>query len=256
MKVIAPLLFILALGGMVFYMTACSKETAEVPAPVETVEEAIEVAAVEPTPVPVPVIEEAPAETIELEFELPEPFFGGTPLPYWSEYLEEESFTPRPAFKAEAGTTVISKDKSVTSSDMNPVLGELKMLTDGDKAFDKESLIELGEGVQWGQVDLGAESILECILLWHFHADNRVYFDVIVQASNDPEFKTGITTLYNNDYDNSAKLGEGKDFEYIDNDRGRLIDMKDTQARYVRVYGNGNTANNMTNFVELEVWGR
>ncbi len=198
----------------------------------------------------------AMAEEIELKFELPEPFFGGTPVDYWGPNLEEESFKPRPAFKAEAGTKIISKGKAVTSSDKNPALGELKMLVDGDKDYSKDSLIELGEGVQWVQVDLGAESTLECLLLWHFHEGNRVYFDVVVQASNDKEFKKDVITLYNNDFDNSAGFGVGEDKEYKDNDKGRLIDGKDTKAQYVRVYGQGNTANDLTNFVELEIWGR
>lgn len=195
-------------------------------------------------------------DLVELKFELPEPFFGGTPVDYWGPNLEEETFKPRDPFKAVAGTEIISRGKPVTSSDKAPALGELKQLVDGDKDYSKDSLIELGEGLQWVQVDLEAEQVLECLLLWHFHEGNRVYFDVIVQASNDPEFKDGVTTLYNNDFDNSAGMGAGEDKEYKDNDKGRLIDGKDTKARYVRVYGQGNTANDLTNFVELEIWGR
>ena len=44
--------------------------------------------------------------------------------------------------------------------------------------------------------------------MWHFHSQARVYRDVIVKVSDDPTFKTG-TIVYNNDHDNSAKLGAG-----------------------------------------------
>ena len=197
------------------------------------------------------------AEEIELEFELPEPSFAGTPLPYWSPNLEEAGFKLRPPHKAPAGTQIISRGKPVTSSHADKVsLGKLEMLVDGEKGHEAQHLIELGEGLLWVQVDLEKEHTLECMLLWHFHADNRVYFDVIIQASNDPEFKDGVTTIYNNDHDNSSKLGEGEHKEYIDNEQGRLILGNGFKARYVRVYGNGNTSNEMTNFVELEVWGR
>jgi len=83
-----------------------------------------------------------------------------------------------------------------------------------------------------------------------------VYFDVIVQASSDPEFKKDVTTLYNNDYDNTSGLGVGSDKEYIENNQGRLIDGKGVKARYIRCYSNGNTANDNNHYVEIEVWGR
>ncbi|HOQ88675.1 MAG TPA: hypothetical protein PLX03_00915, partial [Candidatus Hydrogenedentes bacterium] len=80
--------------------------------------------------------------------------------------------------------------------------------------------------------------------------------DVIVQVSDDPEFKEGVKTLYNNDIDNSAGLGVGQDKEYIENYKGRLIDAKGVKARYIRLYSNGNTADDRNHYVEVEVWGR
>ncbi len=195
-------------------------------------------------------------EMVEMKIELPEPFFGGTPIDYWSENLEKEDFRDRPPFMAPKGTELVSAGKPVTSSDKNPSLGELKMLVDGDKNYAKNSLIELADGTQWVQIDLEAEHEIYAILLWHFHEGKRVYFDVVVQVSNDAEFKDGVTTLYNNDIDNSSGLGVGADKEYIENNKGRLVEAKGAKARYVRLYSNGNTADDMNHYVEAEVFAR
>ncbi|MBX3180556.1 MAG: hypothetical protein KF886_24685 [Candidatus Hydrogenedentes bacterium] len=198
----------------------------------------------------------AVAEDLEaIEIELPEAFFGGTPLDYWGPNLEEPDFKDRPPFMAPKGTSIVSSGKPVTGS-ANPTLGELKQLTDGDKDYAKTSLVELPEGLQWVQVDLEESKSIYAVLVWHFHEGNRVYFDMVAQVSDDPEFKDGVTTIYNNDYDNSAGLGVGEDKEYIESNKGRLIDAKGAKGRYVRVYGKGNTANDFNHFIEVEVWGK
>lgn len=198
----------------------------------------------------------AVAEDMEaLKIELPEAFFGGTPLDYWSPNLEAESYKPRAPFMAPKGTAIVSKDAAVTSS-ANPTLGQLKQVTDGDKDYGKKSVLELPAGTQWVQIDLGAEKALYAIMLWHWHEGKRVYFDVVVQASNDANFKDGVTTVYNNDNDNSSGLGAGQDKEYYENNSGRLIDAKGTKARYVRLYSKGGTANENNNYIEVEVWGK
>ncbi|HPO12573.1 MAG TPA: discoidin domain-containing protein [Candidatus Hydrogenedentes bacterium] len=199
----------------------------------------------------------APAGDMEeLKIELPEPFFGGTPLDYWSTNLEPEDYKDRPPVMVPKGTTLISKGKAVTSSCKTPTLGDLKQITDGDKDYAKSSLVELSFGVQWVQIDLGAAATIYDILVWHFHEGKRVYFDMVVQISDDPEFKTGVTTVYNNDHDNSAGLGVGKDKEFIENNKGRLIKVDGVKGRYVRLYSNGNTANELNNYVEVEVFGK
>jgi len=129
-------------------------------------------------------------------------------------------------------------------------------VTDGDKNYAKSSLVELGTGAQWVQVDLEKEYELYAILVWHFHEGKRVYFDVVVQASNDPEFKEGVTTVYNNDHNNSSGLGVGQDKEYVESYQGRLMKVDAVRARYLRLYTNGNTANYMNHYVEVEVYGK
>lgn len=189
-----------------------------------------------------------------IEIELPEPFFGGTPLDYWGPNLEPEDYRDRPPFLAPKGTTNVALKKPVTSS-TPPVHGDLKQITDGDKHYARTSLVELPEGLQWVQIDLGKEHEIYAILVWHFHEGKRVYFDVVVQLSNDKDFSEGVKVLFNNDHDNSAGLGIGKDKEYIENYKGRLIDTKGATGRYVRLYSKGNTADDFNHYVEVEVYG-
>ena len=200
---------------------------------------------------PTAVAEDADLEPIEIE--LPDAFFGGTPLPYWSPNLEEYDYRDRPPFLAPAGTENVALGKPVTSS-VAPLHGELEQITNGDKHYARTSLVELPAGVQWVQIDLEKEHDIYAILVWHFHEGDQVYFDIVVQVSNDPEFNEDVVTIYNNDHDNSSGLGVGEDNEYIECHRGRLMDADGVSARYVRLYSNGNTANDFNHYIEVEVY--
>jgi len=191
----------------------------------------------------------------ELKLKLPKPMFIGTPTNIRSANLETVTGKSRGPFYVPKGTVLLSAKKKVTSSDMQPVIGELDMITDGEKAGGDGYFIELGPTPQWVQIDLGASRALYAILAWHYHSQARVYRDVIVQVSDDPAFKTGVTTVFNNDHDNSSKLGAGKDKEYIEVAEGKLFDPKGAKGRYVRLYSNGNTTNDLTHYVEVEVYG-
>ena len=191
----------------------------------------------------------------ELKLKLPKPMFIGTPTNLRSPNLEVITGKPRGPFYVPKGTVLLSAKKTVTSSDMQPVIGELDMITDGEKSGGDGYFVELGPTPQWAQIDLGASHALYAILAWHYHSQARVYRDVIVQVSDDPAFKTGVTTVFNNDHDNSAKLGLGKDKEYIEVAEGKLFDPKGAKGRYVRLYSNGNTTNDLTHYVEVEVYG-
>ena len=199
-------------------------------------------------------------EDAPLAIKLPPPYFGGTPLSYENEHLEPVNLAPRKPFLAPKGAVNLSQGKPVTSSDPDPTFGKLSMITDGEKGYQQEYLTELAAGTQWVQIDLGQPSEIYAVLCWHFHAADRVYFDVVVRTADDPEFKTNVQTLYNNDYDNSSGLGVGKDMEYIENYEGRLIpalkDGKGVVGRYVRLYSKGNTTDETNHYVEVEVWGK
>ena len=190
-----------------------------------------------------------------LELELPKPMFVGTPTNIRTPNLERITGKPRGPFFVPKGTVLLSLNKTVTSSDYEPVIGDLEFVTDGEKTGEDGYYVELGPSIQWVQIDLGKSYSLNAILIWHFHSQARVYRDVAIQVSDDPDFIVGVQTIYNNDHDNSSGLGIGRDKEYIETNDGRLIDPRGVDARYVRLYSRGNTSNEMNHYVEVEIYG-
>jgi len=203
----------------------------------------------------VPLVAQQDPNKEELKLKLPKPMFIGTPTNIKSANLEVITGRPRAPFYVPAGTRLLSLNRPVRSSDMPPVISELSMVTDADKEGGDGYFIELGPGKQWVQLDLGATYALHAILAWHYHSQARVYRDVIVRVSDDKDFLRGVTTVFNNDHDNSSGLGVGKDKEYVEVAEGRLFDPKGARGRYVRLYSNGNTANDLNHYVEVEVYG-
>jgi hypothetical protein len=195
-------------------------------------------------------------DLVPLKVELPPPLFVGTPVPINLPNLEPKREGKRPDFMVPPGTVNLAKGKKVTSSDTDPVNGSLDLVTDGDKAGDEGSWVELNTGKQWVQIDLGTEANIYALLVWHFHQEARVYLDVVAQISDDPTFKTGVTTVFNNDANNDLGLGAGKDFAYIESYEGKLMDAKGAKGRYVRLYSKGNTTNKLNHYIEIEVWGK
>lgn len=191
---------------------------------------------------------------VPLTTELPPELIEGTPRPMNVPNLLQAP-TAAPSFLVPEGTELLSLNKPVTSSDDAPIIGELSLVTDGDKDAGEGYYVELLDGLQWVQIDLEQEADIHAIWVWHYHSQKRAYHDVIVQISNDPEFKEGITTVYNNDYDNSAKLGKGSDRPYVESRYGLIVDGKGTAGRYVRLYSNGNTSTEMNHYIEVEVHG-
>lgn len=90
--------------------------------------------------------------------------------------------------------------------------------------------------------------------MWHYHSNARVYHDVIIQVSNDKNFINDVKTVYNNDHDNSAGMGIGKEKEYWETFEGRLINVSGVKGRYVRLYSNGSTEDDMNHYTEVEVF--
>lgn len=206
---------------------------------------------------PEPSASNAPANTdqsIALITKIPNEIIEGTPQPIKVANLENAP-SKAPTLKVPNTTKLLSAGKSVTGSDDFPIIGELAYLTDGDKDAGEGYFVELMDGLQWVQIDLESEATLAAIWLWHYHSQARAYHDVIVQVSNDPNFHNNVSTLFNNDFDDSAQLGKGSDKPYVDSRFGKLIDAKGIAARYIRLYSNGNTANDMNHYIEVEVYG-
>ncbi len=191
---------------------------------------------------------------MNLKTDLPPELIEGTPAPVNVPRLVGLPTEP-PTMRVPAGTVLLSRGKPVSSSDANPIIGSLDLVTDGDKEAGEGYYVELVDGLQWVQIDLEKQAEIQAVWLWHFHSQRRAYHDVIVQISDDPEFKQGVTTVFNNDYDNSAGMGRGTDHPYVESRFGLLVDAQGKAGRYVRLYSNGNTANDMSHYIEVEVFG-
>jgi hypothetical protein len=196
------------------------------------------------------------AEQEPLDIKLPIPAFMGTPtdIPE-SEHIEKPSDKPRPPFLAPKGAKNLALNKKVTLSDSNPINGSAELVTDGIKEAGDENVLEMRRRLQWAQIDLEKPSRIFAIVIWHAHDTPQIAHDVIVQVADDPDFTQNVQTIYNNDYDNSAGLGVGKDKEYFENYEGRLMDAKGATGRYVRSYSQGSTYTALNRYTEVEVYG-
>jgi hypothetical protein len=194
-----------------------------------------------------------------LPLALPPPTLKGTPqnLPTDTTALPPTDKSPAP-FYAPKGVKNIALGKPVTGSNPSPINGELQQITDGKKQALNENEVTLRRGLQWVQIDLQGEYNLYAIVLWHDFTTAVVYRDVIVQVSDDPEFETGVHTLFNNDQSNRSGLGAGTDREYFENPltgEGKLVDAKGIKARYLRCYSHGSTDNALNTYIEVEAYG-
>ena len=192
-----------------------------------------------------------------VDIKLPKPMFVGTPQNIAVPNLEKPLGKPRPPFLAPPGTKNLALGKSVKASDEEPIIGEIEMITDGDKEAADGSYVELGPFLQHVTIDLGARHEIYAVVVWHYHKQPTVYFDVVAQVAEDADFITNVKTVFNNDADNSVGLGVGKNMHYTETAEGKLIDcMPGVQGRYVRLYSNGNRDNDLNHYIEVEVYGK
>jgi hypothetical protein len=195
---------------------------------------------------------------VAIDIKLPKPMFVGTPQDTKVPDLEKPLGKERPPFLAPAGTKNVALGKPVASSDEEPIIGEIEMITDGDKEAADGSYVELGPFAQHVTIDLEAMYDIYAIVVWHYHKQARVYFDVVVQVADDADFITNVKTVFNNDRDNSAGLGVGEGLHYTETNEGKLLDLlaQGVKARYVRLYSQGNTSNDLNHYIEVEVYGK
>lgn len=195
------------------------------------------------------------ANLVPIDLELPAPAFKGTPVPLNEPNVEKPSGKPRPPFLAPEGTVNLALGRPVTASDPVPISGELDLVTDGDKEASDFGYLAMRAGSEWVQVDLGDKATIYAVVVWHNHADARVYRDVIVQVSDDPDFLEA-TTVFNSDYDNTSGLGIGSDMGYVETSEGKLIDCKGVEGRFVRLYSKGSTVDDKNHYTEVSVYGK
>ena len=199
------------------------------------------------------------AEKVAIKFELPPPHSSGTPKEIKSDNLEPDpgpgKLRPPIMVEPEYAKKLTTENTKVTTSE-EAVTGDNDYVVDGDKTPDATSMLQLPGGLQWVQLDLGAEHTIAAVCVWHDQGDERVYKDVIVQISNDANFVDGVKTIFNNDHDNTAKLGKGKDKEYRERNEGRPFAVSLVKGRYVRFYSNGSSSEPSNNYFEVEVYGK
>lgn len=166
----------------------------------------------------------------------------------------------------------LAKDKTVTSSQKPD---DIENLTDGllfDMAGTDTPFTARVSGNELNlKFDLGEVYDIDAISFTMFSraygTDDkeankfRAYRDIVIEVSNDEEFKTGVKTVYNSDKDNTLELGSGNDEMHYSTDLGYDI-VLDTPVtgRYVRI-----TSGAFDNFIgdkessvninELEVFG-
>jgi hypothetical protein len=187
---------------------------------------------------------------VPLEYDIPDAAFDAIRPDYVPKRPTLERFTgkPQPPLMVPAGCVNLALDKKVTSSDESqPLFGTLSMITDGEKSGGDGDFVELAPGKQWVQIDLERPADISAIVVWHFFNATRVCRGVVVQISDDPKFAKGVTTVFNNDFANAHGLEAGKQLEYIEDNRGKAIAVKDekgrpVRGRYVRIHSNGYTA--------------
>ena len=199
----------------------------------------------------------ATGDLVALDLKLPAPAFKGTPKDIQlSSYVEPLSDKPRPPMMVPSGLKNIAAGKKLTCSDKNATPDVLEKITDGDKESADQSIILLRKGTQYVQMDLGGTYEIFAVVIWHAHNSPKVYHDVIVQAADDADFTQKVSTIFNNDQDNSSGLGAGTDREYFETNEGKLINAKGAKARFIRFYSKGSTESAMNEYTEVEVYGR
>ena len=218
-------------------------------------------AADRPTPLalntPTNIASTASAALVPLILKLPDAAFKGTPPELKVEpNVEPYSDKDRPPMLVPAGLKNIALGAKLTASDTNAAPESLIKITDGDKEAGEQSVIYFRKGTQWAQMDFGSPQEIFAIVIWHAHNTAKVYHDVIVQAADNADFTQGVKTLFNNDQDNSSKLGVGTDREYFETRQGKLINANGTRARFLRFYSKGSTESALNEYTEIEVYGR
>lgn len=191
---------------------------------------------------------------VPISMEFPMELLEGTPKP-----MPVPNLVPlpnrRPVVHVSEDTRLLSRGKSVTSSDGYPIIGTLDLVTDGDKDAGQGYFVDLDDGLQWIQIDLEERSEISVVWIWHDHSQRKAVYDVVVQVSDDPEFKNGVTSVFNNDYDGSTPFGIGRDHSYVESRYGKPIDGKKARGRYVRLYSSGSTYEEANRYIEVEVYG-
>jgi hypothetical protein len=119
--------------------------------------------------------------------------------------------------------------------------------------------VSLAPGPQWVKIDLQTSGTIYAIVIFRYCGQprwNSIFRAVIVQISDDKDFETGVTTVFNNDYDDDLGFGIGEDEPYEDGQHGHIIPVTNgVKGRYVRLWSNGGSMGKSNLYLEVEVHG-
>ena len=153
-------------------------------------------------------------EKVLLETKLPMAPLVSGPV-FQNTNMESPIKSGRREFYVPVGTTNLALHKPVTASCQTTV-GNLAMITDGVKDGDDGGWMELAAGKQWAQIDLQYSSEIHAVIIWHYYYQSRVYLNMVVAISDDPEFKKDVKVVFNNDLENAIGFGKGIDRNYYE----------------------------------------
>ena len=132
-------------------------------------------------------------------------FSMNAPVGFLATNLETNRSRGKREFYVPVGTANLAFHKPVTAS-CRAAAGNLAMVTDGNK-FGDDGWMELEAGKQWVQVDLQKSSEIFAVFVWHYYYQIRVYMNVVVAISDDPEFKKDVKVVFNNDIEKIGGVG-------------------------------------------------
>jgi hypothetical protein len=189
-----------------------------------------------------------------------------------------------PTLKLPSGSTNLAYGRSITTNFPDPIMGQLDMITDGNKGvltysdgrlryIDADNCyVEFSPsihsmsgdeftklGPRFVQFDFQESNFFDAIWIWAGYRDHGydVVRKLVIQISQDPKFATNPTTVFNCDTDNSLGFGLGSDRPFASSRFGKLIRIKPTLGRYVRIWCNGSVMfPRETRLVEIEIYGR
>lgn len=196
------------------------------------------------------------ADVVALKTFIPTPAFRSGPISVTATNLEPRSSAPRATFWVPTCTTNLAAGRPVSASNTNLAPSLLTKITDGEKSSSENSCVEVGFRKQWVKIDLEQDAEIFAVLVWHCYSEHSIFFDVVAQVSPDPDFQREVTTIFNNDTDNTLGLGIGKDQHYHETHEGKLMDAKGVKGRYVRLCSNGSARDLSNYYMEVEVFGR
>ena len=119
-----------------------------------------------------------------------------------------------PAFKGHLTLNASIVERPSNHHPSHSFIGQDERLFDGVIDSASPNHINVGDHRRFIVIDLGDTYMVDGLNVWRYYRDVRQYRDVVYQLSTVSNFSSDVTTVFNNDADNSAGQGAGSDPEY------------------------------------------